>query len=170
MTRCQVQCYGHSIDGRPVVKNIFLSAWCKKGKLYLYDFVARGEPNLDLLCKWHLFWQFSPSNLALFHFNQLGLLLTALRLLQLQVFERVLCEIFQNVAFFCQEGRKSVRNVSEEMKALSDGFAMIYSGAQLEVMPLFVLSLFTAAYLRDWEDFVQNLIRTTSLWCTGPTS
>ena len=52
--------------------------------------------------------------------------------------------------FFGQEGRKSVRNVSsEEMKALSDGFAMIYSGAQLEVMPLFVLSLFTAAYLRD---------------------
>ena len=60
---------------------------------------------------------------------------------------------FQNVLtchfFFGQEGRKSVRNVSEEMKALSDGFAMIYSGAQLEVMPLFVLSLFTAAYLRD---------------------
>ena len=53
------------------------------------------------------------------------------------------------IFFFGQEGRKSVRNVSEEMKALSDGFAMIYSGAQLEVMPLFVLSLFTAAYLRD---------------------
>ena len=57
--------------------------------------------------------------------------------------------MFSIVFFFGQEGRKSVRNVSEEMKALSDGFAMIYSGAQLEVMPLFVLSLFTAAYLRD---------------------
>ena len=41
----------HSIDGRPVVKNMFLSAWCNKGKLYLYDVVARGEPNFDLLCK-----------------------------------------------------------------------------------------------------------------------
>ena len=58
--------------------------------------------------------------------------------------------MFSLPIFFGQEGRKSVRNVSEEeMKALSDGFAMIYSGAQLEVMPLFVLSLFTAAYLRD---------------------
>ena len=51
--------------------------------------------------------------------------------------------------FWSRRSQKCEKCVGEEMKALSDGFAMIYSGAQLEVMPLFVLSLFTAAYLRD---------------------
>ena len=88
----------------------------QKRKIVFVWFCCEREPNFDLLCKWHLFWQFSPLNLALFHFNQLGDLLTALRLLQLQVFKGVFCEIFPKCShlpfFFGQEGRKSVRNVS----------------------------------------------------------
>ena len=53
------------------------------------------------------------------------------------------------IFFLSRRSQKCEKCVGEEMKALSDGFAMIYSGAQLEVMPLFDLSLFTAAYLRD---------------------